>query len=86
MTNDEYERALRVLLRRPGVDFIRGLSSSLKRDPGYLTVHQEAITIGVRDLLDSGGIFLDTETGRQVAMRLVRDAAEKMMIEERNSG
>jgi hypothetical protein len=83
MMDEKYERALSVLLRRPGVDFVRGLRSSLERDPGYLKAHQEAIILGVRELLDSAGIFWDTQAIKDNAMNLIREAVERVQVVEK---
>ena len=83
MNSKELQDALNVLLRRPGIEFVRGLKSLLERDPGYLKAHQDAIIFGVEELLNNAGIFSEKSDLKQNAMNLIGEALKKMQaIEE----
>jgi hypothetical protein len=83
MKSEEFERALSVLLRRPGIEFVRGLKSLLERDPGYLKAHQDAITFGVQELLNNGGIFWDETALKENGVTLIREALERLQMVEK---
>lgn len=76
-----------MLLQRPGIEFLRGLRSSLERDPGYLNAHQDAITFGVKELLNHDDIFWEEPFLKKDAIDLIREALSRMQIveEEKNS-
>ena len=78
MNREEYERAVQVLLKHPGIAFARGLSLLLERDPGYLTGHQRVITQGVRGLLEDEDIHWSEQILADNAIQLIREAIERL--------
>lgn len=79
-----FENAVRSLLKKPSLTYMRELRENLDRDPSYLENHKSEVVPQLDHWLSNAGIFWDGKILEGNWQKLVRDVVTRLRSIEKS--